>query len=105
MDLSWTLGPVEVSNNVIANPSSSANCLLCVEDYSRKNTAEQMKITANGNIYVRSSASQPTWLAVWSRGSVNVNPYVFTSLAASPGSQPVCPCPEARLIEPLWPHA
>lgn len=79
-DMPWTLTDVEVSNNVIANPTGSANCLVCVEDYSRKNTAESMRITINGNVYARRSASQPTWLAVWSRGAV-VNPYVFTTLA------------------------
>ena len=76
----WTLGPVSVGNNVIGPPGAAANCLLCVEDYSFSKTAEQMRITANGNVYGRTSASAPTWLAVWSRGSVNVNPYVFTSL-------------------------
>ncbi|AQP46317.1 hypothetical protein BW730_00755 [Tessaracoccus aquimaris] len=78
----WTLGPVTVRNNVMANSSSAANCLLCVEDYSFTKSAEQMKITANSNVYHRSSASQPQWVAIWSRANVNVNPYVFSSLAA-----------------------
>jgi parallel beta-helix repeat protein len=78
----WTLGPVTVRNNVIANPSSAANCLLCVEDYSFQVSAEQMKITANSNVYARASASEPKWIAVWSRANVNSNPHVFTSLSA-----------------------
>nr|WP_231979991.1 right-handed parallel beta-helix repeat-containing protein [Tessaracoccus coleopterorum] len=78
----WTLGPVTVRNNVIANSTSAANCLLCVEDYSFKNSAEQMKISANSNVYSRTSASQPQWIAIWSRADVNVNPYVFSSLAS-----------------------
>lgn len=78
----WTLGPVTVRNNVIADSTTAANCLLCVEDYSFKNSAEQMGVTANSNVYARPSASQPTWLAVWSRANVNGNPYTFTSLSA-----------------------
>lgn len=78
----WTLGPVTIRNNVIANPTSAANCMLCVEDYSHKNSAEQMGITANGNVYGRQSASQPTWISIWSRGNTNPNPYIFTTLAA-----------------------
>ena len=41
----WTLGPVTVANNVVGNARASANCLLCVEDYSQQKTAEQMGIT------------------------------------------------------------
>ena len=78
----WTLGPVTIRNNVIANASSAANCLLCVEDYSYTRSAEQMGISANGNVYGRLSASQPTWLSLWSRANVNPNPHIFTSLAA-----------------------
>lgn len=78
----WVLGPITVRNNVIGDSTSAANCLLCVEDYSNSMSAEQMKITANSNVYSRPSASRPTWLAVWSRADVNKNPYVFTSLSA-----------------------
>jgi parallel beta-helix repeat protein len=77
----WTLGPVIMANNVIGAARANANCLLCVEDYSHAKSAEQMGITANGNVYNRPGPSQPTWIAVWSRGTV-VNPFVFTTLAA-----------------------
>ncbi|MFT4297379.1 MAG: right-handed parallel beta-helix repeat-containing protein [Micropruina sp.] len=80
-EMPWTLGPVTVRNNVIANPTTAANCLVCVEDYSATKTAEQMGVTFNGNVYGRAT-SKPTWLAIWSRGKVNPNPYVFTTLAA-----------------------
>ncbi len=80
-DMPWTLGPLDVSNNVIANPTGSANCILCVEDYSRQHTAEQMKVTSNGNVYNRESTRKPTWLAVWSSGKA-ANPHVFTNLSA-----------------------
>lgn len=79
-EMPWTLGPVTVRNNVIADADPSANCLLCVEDYSRSKSAEQMGITTNGNVYGRSSSAKPEWLSIWSRGNINPNPYVFTSL-------------------------
>lgn len=81
----WTLGPVRVSDNVIG-PPRTGNCLLCVEDYSFSRTAEQMGIRAEGNVYARATTRQPVWLVVWSRGSVNVNPYVFTSLTGFRGT-------------------
>ena len=62
------------------NARANANCLLCVEDYSHQKTAAQMGITANSNVYQRPTTSQPTWLAVWSRGPGD--PAVFTTLAA-----------------------
>ena len=76
----WTLGPVTMANNVVGNARPSANCLLCVEDYSHQKTAAQMGITANSNVYHRPTSSQPTWLAVWSRGPGD--PAVYTTLAA-----------------------
>lgn len=76
----WTLGPVTVRNNVVASSTPVANCLLCVEDYSHQKTAAQMGITADGDVYHRTTAGAPTWLAVWSRGAVNPNPYVFTTI-------------------------
>ncbi len=75
----WTLGPVTVRNNVVAQPNSSANCLLCVEDYSGQTTAEQMGISADSNVYNRANSTQPSWIVVWSKGAGN--PYVFTTLA------------------------
>ena len=76
----WELDNVSLSNNVFALPANGANSLLCVEDYSRKESAEQMNITTNGNIYNRASTASPSWLSIWSRGTSN--PSVFTSLAA-----------------------
>lgn len=76
----WQLGPVRVSNNVFGSPTTAANCLICVEDYSGQESAAAMKITTNGNVYYRESAQRPTWLAVWSRGAGN--PQVFTTLSA-----------------------
>ncbi len=84
--MTWLNGPALFANNVLANQrstgSSGGNCLLCVEDYSSsgKRSAEQMQVTAVGNVYNRPSGSAPTWLVVWSRGGTN--PAVFTTLSA-----------------------
>jgi hypothetical protein len=77
--MTWLNGPVSVMNNVIAN-QRSGNCLLCVEDYSKERTAEQIGVTAKGNVYNRPNASNPAWVVVWSKGAGN--PAVFTTLAA-----------------------
>jgi hypothetical protein len=76
--MTWINGPVEVRNNVIAG--TTGNCLLCVEDYSKQLSAEQMQVTALGNVYQRPTTSSPTWVVVWSTGAGN--PKVFTSVAA-----------------------
>ena len=41
-----------------------------------------MGVTSNGNMFNRASVSTPTWLTVWSRGTINANPAVLTTLAA-----------------------
>lgn len=83
-DMPWQLGPVTIANNVVGSVRSSANCLLCVEDYSQQESAGQMGITANSNVYHRASGGQPTWIVVWSRGPGN--PAVYTTLAAFTGA-------------------
>ena len=75
--MTWLLGPVTVANNVMANPGSG-NCLLCVEDFSKERTAEQIGVTADGNVYNRPSDSAPEWVAVWSQAGGD--PAVFTTL-------------------------
>jgi parallel beta-helix repeat protein len=78
--MTWLLGNVSVGNNIIADPKPSAECMLCVEDYSHERSAAQMNIAANGDVYVRADASTPRLLAVWSRGAGD--PAVYTSLEA-----------------------
>jgi hypothetical protein len=75
----WVNGPVEVHNNILTT-SGAGNCLLCVEDYSERFTAEELGVHASGNIYRRPDRSSPTWAVVWSRGAGN--PDVFTSVRA-----------------------
>lgn len=65
--MTWVNGPVTVRNNVMADVRAGANCLLCVEDYSGEFTAEEMRATANGNVYQRDSPEHPVWVVVWSR--------------------------------------
>ncbi len=80
--MTWLLGPVEVRNNVIANPGSG-NCLLCVEDYTKTRSAEQIGVTANSNVYNRATASAPRWAVVWSRGP-GILLYSMTSMRSEP---------------------
>lgn len=75
--MTWVMGPVNVHNNVVS--LTKGNCLVCVEDYSKRFSAEQLGVTTNGNVYHRASASSPRWLAVWSRGAGN--PAVHNTLA------------------------
>jgi len=77
--MTWINGPVLVQGNVISAPAAG-NCLLCVEDYSREFTAEQLRISTVGNVYHRVTAASPTWLVVWSRGGAG--PAVFNDLAS-----------------------
>jgi hypothetical protein len=75
----WIIGPVRVHNNILAGPNATANCLLCVEDYSGRFTAEQLRVRASGNVYQRRARNRPAWAVVWSRAARN--PAVFGSVA------------------------
>ncbi len=77
-EMPWELQDVDLQNNVIGLPSGVTNCVLCVEDYSNKESGEAMRIFPNGNIYNRSSATSPRWLVIWSRGATS--PSVHTTL-------------------------
>jgi len=68
--MTWVNDSIEVRNNVVAS-TTDANCLLCVEDYSRAFSAAQMAITSDGNIYHRASAGLPQYTAIWAQGSAN----------------------------------
>ncbi|MDQ1583766.1 MAG: hypothetical protein QOF36_1820, partial [Microbacteriaceae bacterium] len=76
--MTWITGPTTIRNNVIS--SGSGNCMVCVEDYGHQLSAEQMRISNNGNVYQRTSTSSPTWAAIWSRGAGD--PAVYTSIGA-----------------------
>ncbi|HEY0888150.1 MAG TPA: right-handed parallel beta-helix repeat-containing protein [Nocardioides sp.] len=76
--MDWVVRGLAVHNNVLGTAGYGANCLLCVEDYSGRWTAEQLRIQVNGNVYARSRAARPTWVVVWSRAGRD--PAVFTSV-------------------------
>jgi parallel beta-helix repeat protein len=73
-NMTWLVGPVSVSNNVLSN-QASGTCMLCVEDYTHLRTAEQMGVTANGDTYARPNASTPATVVLWSRGAGNAAAY------------------------------
>jgi parallel beta-helix repeat protein len=77
--MTWKNGPATVTNNVMSN-QQSGNCLLCVEDYTHTRSAEQMGITANGNVYGRPNTSTPANVTVWSTGAGN--PATFGSVTS-----------------------
>jgi hypothetical protein len=73
----WLIRDISIGNNVIGE--SAGNCTFCIEDYTHRFTPSQLNIRTDGNVIQRNGATAPTWLVVWSRGSENVNPYVFSS--------------------------
>jgi hypothetical protein len=76
--VTWTTEDITIGNNVLAD--GRGKCVLCVEDYSHERSAAQMAVRSNGNVLHRTSATQPSWVVVWSRG--RGNPAVFTSVGA-----------------------
>ncbi|MEW2359033.1 right-handed parallel beta-helix repeat-containing protein [Spirillospora sp. NPDC029432] len=66
--MTWRLGEITVSSNVLADAKDGAPCLLCVEDHTHKRSGGEMKIEVDGNLYARPDAGSPEHLAVWSRG-------------------------------------
>jgi trimeric autotransporter adhesin len=71
--VTWINGPVQVMNNIISK--GSADCLLCVQDYSGALTASQMGVTAQGNVFERPTATAPRALVIWSRGKAAASQY------------------------------
>lgn len=76
-EMPWTIGNSTVSNNIL---QSSANYLLSVEDYTHQNSASQLAITANGNVYSQQRAGVPNWVVVWARAGTD--PAVYGNVAA-----------------------
>jgi parallel beta-helix repeat protein len=64
--MTWLVGPVTVSGNVFSHPAVGSSCVLCVEDTTGARTAEQMGVTADGNLYNRSGPTSPQDLVRWS---------------------------------------
>jgi parallel beta-helix repeat protein len=78
--VTWLLGQIKVSDNILSHTQRGATCQLCVEDYSHNRSAAQMQVNADGNVYTRPDTTTPTWAVVWSRGSGN--PATYTSVGA-----------------------
>ena len=51
-----------------------------MEDWTHRYSAAALGVTANGNVYGRTSASSPWWAVVWSRGVGD--PAVYSTVAA-----------------------
>ena len=78
-EMTWKVGPVTIYNNVLALPGDNGDCLLCVEDYTFRRSAELMGINSDSNVYNRRRPDSPRWTDVWSNGLRD--PKVFTTLA------------------------
>jgi hypothetical protein len=72
--MTWIIGPVLLQSNVITAPTAG-NCVVCVEDFSKQFTAEQLGVSMPGNLYHRVSATTPSRLVVWSRGAATAVAY------------------------------
>jgi parallel beta-helix repeat protein len=85
----WVITDVEISNNIFRYSRAGANCIVCVDDYTKKRTAEQMRVTLNGNAYNRVSSGQPKWVAT------------LATAAGTRGSSRRCrPCGRPRVTRP-----
>jgi parallel beta-helix repeat protein len=69
LPLSFRNGPVVIGNNVLAQTARRSGCLICVEDYSGRMSAEDMRVSVSGNLYQRPDTDRPEHLVLWSRGA------------------------------------
>jgi parallel beta-helix repeat protein len=84
--MTWIVDDIVVSNNVFSG--ATAECVVCVEDYSGKFTAEEMGVELSSNVYQRASASEPRWLVVWSLGAGDPETFLdLESFAAKTGQE------------------
>lgn len=67
--MTWINGPVVIRNNIISNPGSTADCLLCVEDYSGTYSAKELEVTALGDVYHRALPASPDPAVIWAMDS------------------------------------
>ncbi|MFT4050782.1 MAG: right-handed parallel beta-helix repeat-containing protein [Microbacterium sp.] len=63
----WITQNISMGNNVSAEPTG--DCVVCVNDYSRALTGNQMLTTNDGNLYHRTSSTSPTIFAYYAQGS------------------------------------
>ena len=78
LPLPFVIRHITVANNIVASAGAGSDCVLCVQDYTHRFTAEALDIHANGNAYQRSTARTPSRLVLWSRGSAA--PALFSTI-------------------------
>jgi hypothetical protein len=66
--VTWLLGPVTISNNLVGGRTAAA-CLLCVQDTALRRTPEQIGLTVDANVWFRAAAGTPAILATWPTGT------------------------------------
>ncbi len=69
LPLSFVTRHITVADNIVARPGAGSDCVLCVQDYTHRFTAEALDIRTNGNAYQRSTSRTPSRLVLWSRGA------------------------------------
>lgn len=67
----WRTENIDIRNNVISGMVKGDNwCgMLCVYDHQKKRTAEQMRVTIDGNVYQRADRASPDALIRWAAGT------------------------------------
>lgn len=63
----WIVKNVSIQNNVVG-VAAGADCVLCVNDWSKEFTGATMISKSDGNLYHRPAASSPKVFAKWSAG-------------------------------------
>jgi len=109
----WLVANVTIRNNIIDN--GRGNALLAVEDYTYTRSAEQMRISSDGNVYLRDSASAPGSVVLWAQGTSKPRAFsTVSSFAAATGQEahslsqdgvgkpsPITPATTATTAQPL----
>lgn len=86
--VTWLLGPVTFSDNVLAGPTTAA-CLLCVQDTALRRTAAQIGVAADGTVYGRTAAGKPAWTATWPGGTSGTQVYAtIAAFSTATGQEP-----------------
>ncbi|MGY1811479.1 right-handed parallel beta-helix repeat-containing protein [Blastococcus sp. SYSU D00820] len=62
--VTWVLGPVRLGDNVLGG-TTGATCVLCVQDRALGRTAEEIGVTARGNLYLAAAPGAPPELVTW----------------------------------------
>lgn len=66
--MTWLLGEITLSNNILVAARSGGPCLLCVEDQSHRRGGARMGLVVNGNAYVVPGSTALRAMVIWSRG-------------------------------------